>query len=435
MTQPDTSCPEIAAWIGLDWADQFHVICLEPTAGGDRETATLQQSPEALDQWAQQLRQRFEGRRVAIALEQSRGAIAYALLKYDFLILYPVNPLAFSQYRKSFKPSGAKSDSADAALLLNFLLERRGELRPLQPDDPLTRSLRLLTEGRRQLVDQSTALTNQLTDQLKKCFPQALAWLGKLDSLPACDLLEQWPTLQDLQKVKPKALLRWFQQRHHRHLDHLKTWMAEIQQAQPLTTDTALLLSSSLMVRALVRQLRQLVLAIQEYDRQIKQLYEQHPDHDLYKSLPGAGPALGPRLLSALGSDRGRFQCAAEIQSLAGIAPVTESSGKTCYVHWRTSCPKFLRQTFHEFAAQSIHFSAWAKAYYQQQRAKGAHYYAAVRALAFKWIRIIFRCWKNRTPYNESFYLQALALRGSQLVAKLEKPSPQSFCGKSVSTL
>lgn len=419
MTIAETSHSPFAAWIGLDWADEFHVLCLQPTSGGPRETITLSQTPEALDQWAQQLRQRWEGRPVAIALEQSKGAVVYALLKYDFLVLYPVNPLAFSQYRKSFKPSGAKTDATDAALLLNFLLERQAELRPLQPDNPETRSLQLLTEGRRLLVDQSTALTNQLTSQLKQCFPQALDWLKKLDSFSACDFLQQWPTLQDLQKAKRKTLTTFFQQHPRRRWGPLEEWRKQIQQAQPLTTDPALLLSATMMIKALEGQLRPLLLAIQEYDQKIKELYEQHEDHDVFQSLPGAGPALGPRLLTSFGSDRGRFQCATDLQSLSGIAPVTEASGKTCHIHWRTSCPKFLRQTFHEFSAQSIHFSSWAKTYYLQQRAKGAGYHATIRALAYKWIRIIFRCWKNRKPYVEAIYLQSLRIRGSQLAAKL----------------
>jgi transposase len=420
MTKPSTaSSSSFAAWIGLDWADQFHVLCLQPADGETRETVTLAQTPEALEQWAQQLRQRWEGRSVALALEQSKGAVVNALLQYDFLVLYPVNPLAFSQYRKSHKPSGAKTDAADATLLLNFLLERQAELRPLQPDTPATRSLQLLTEGRRQLVDQSTALTNQLTSQLKQCFPQVLDWFQKLDSLSACDFLEQWPTLQDLQKAKRKTLIKFYQQHHRRTQDQMESWLKQIQQAQPLTTDAALLLTSSLMISAWVGQLRSLFLSIQEFDRKIKELYEQHDDHDIFHSLPGAGPALGPRLLSAFGSDRNRFHCASEIQSLSGIAPVTEASGKTCHVHWRTSCPKFLRQTFHEFSIQSIHFSGWAKTYYLQQRAKGAGYHAAIRALAFKWIRIIFRCWKERKPYEEKIYLQSLRIRGSQLIEKL----------------
>jgi hypothetical protein len=97
------------------------------------------------------------------------------------------------------------------------------------------------------------------------------------------------------------------------------------------------------------------------------------------------------------------------------IAPVTERSGKRKWVHFRWACPKFLRQSFHEWAGHSIAQSTWARAYYEQQRDRGSDHHAAVRALAFKWIRILFRCWKDRVAYDESKYLAALAKRGSSL--------------------
>ena len=133
---------------------------------------------------------------------------------------------------------------------------------------------------------------------------------------------------------------------------------------------------------------------------------------------------LAPRLLAAFGEQRDRYESAAEMQRYVGIAPVTESSGKKRWVHWRLQCPKFLRQTFVEWAAQTIPRSFWAGAYYRQQRAKGCSHQVAVRALAFKWIRILYRCWQDRTPYDESKYLNALKRRGSPLLATMGQTSP-----------
>jgi len=118
----------------------------------------------------------------------------------------------------------------------------------------------------------------------------------------------------------------------------------------------------------------------------------------------------------AFGEQRTRYPSAADLQKYAGIAPVTERSGKKHWVHWRWQCPTFLRQTFTEWAAQTINKSFWAGQYYRQKRAKGYSYQAAVRALAFKWIRIIYRCWQTGKPYNESTYLKALEHRGSPLL-------------------
>ena len=415
---------EIAAFIGLDWADQQHVIRLRMAGSASVEAQLLDQKPETLQTWIGQLRQRFGGRPVAIALEQSRGSLLYALMNVDFLRLYPVNPQNLAQFRKAFYPSGAKDDPQDALLLLEMLEKHRDRLRVWVPDDASTRCLRLLAENRRKLVNRRTALTNQLTSLLKESFPQALDWAGPLDSLRACDFLQHWPSLQILQKTSTSRLRRFY--RVHTRLDSqaIHQRLDQIRQAQPLTSDSAVLAAAELMIPALVRQLRCLIESIQQFDQQLKDRFQQHDDYTLFHSFPGAGPALGPRLLSAFGSNRNRFECAAEVQMLSGIAPVTERSGKSHWVHWRLACPKFLRQSFHEFAAQSILFSTWARAFYDHLRSRGTSHHAAVRTLAFKWIRILFRCWKNRTPYQEQIYLASLRRHGSPLCAALSPPTP-----------
>ena len=139
----------------------------------------------------------------------------------------------------------------------------------------------------------------------------------------------------------------------------------------------------------------------------------------LFAALPGAGSILAPRLLVAFGEQRERYASAAQLQQYAGVAPVLERSGKKCWVHWRLACPTFLRQTFVEWAGSTIPRSFWASAYYHRQRAKGSSHQAAVRALAYKWIRILYRCWQTRTPYDESVYLLALKHRGSPLIAAI----------------
>ena len=187
--------------------------------------------------------------------------------------------------------------------------------------------------------------------------------------------------------------------------------LEQIRKAVPATNDSAVVHSCSVAVIAWGGLLRQLLDAIKDYDEQIDTLARQHPDYALMKSFPGAGPALTPRLIAALGSQRDRYQTAHEVQCYSGIAPVVASSGKQRWVHWRWSCPKFLRQTFHEWALHSIGYSDWARTYYAEQRAKGKRRNTAIRALAFKWIRILFRCWKDHIPYDERAYQQALARR------------------------
>ena len=419
---------EIAAFVGLDWADQKHVVTLQEAGSEHKERFSLDHTPESLQNWIEQLRKRFGGRVVAIAVEQTRGSLIYALMHVEFLHLYPVNPQTVAKLRQAFYPSGAKDDPVDADLLLEILMTHRQHLRVWVPDDELTRSIQLLTEGRRHLVDERTALTNHLTSALKAYFPQAVNWFGELHTVRACAFLERWPSLQALKSATPSSVRKLYKRLGYRGEDKLEQLITDIQQAQPLTPDGAVILSSSMMVQALVLQISRLTESIERYDKQIALLFDRHDDSTLFGSFPGAGPALAPRLLAAFGSDRSRFECAAEIQQLSGIAPVTETSGKAIWIHWRLACCKFLRQTFQEFAGTSIFQSIWARAYYDQQKSRGSSHHAALRALAYKWIRILFRCWQQRTPYDEAAYCRSLVSRRSPLADKL------CAAGKSVLT-
>jgi transposase len=154
-------------------------------------------------------------------------------------------------------------------------------------------------------------------------------------------------------------------------------------------------------------------------DESIEEAFNAHPEAALFQDLPGAGPATAPRLLAAFGTDRSKYPTASSIQKYAGIAPVKQKSGRQLWIHWRWNAPKFLRQTFVEWAGQSVPKCAWAKAYYLQQRAAGKRHQAILRALAFKWIRVLWRCWYDRVPYNEARYLASLQKQKSPLAARL----------------
>jgi transposase len=410
---------ELAAFVGLDWADQKHAVTLQESGSNQRHRLELDHTPEALQSWIQSLRDRFGGRPVAIAVEQKRGALIYALMHVEFLHLYPVNPVTVAKMREAFYPSGAKDDPRDADLLLDILMSHRRHLRVWTPDDALTRSIQLLTQDRRHVVDERTALTNQLTAVLKSYFPQALDWFGELHTARACAFLQRWPSLQQLKQASPSSIRKFYIAQRYRGDDKREQLVANIKKAQPLTQDSAVLLSSSMKVETLVQQIPLLTEAIERYDAKIAALFDQHDDSTLFGSFPGAGPALAPRLLAAFGSNRDRFECASEMQELSGIAPVTEKSGEGIWIHWRLACSKFLRQTFHEFAGCSILQSDWARACYHQLRKRGKSHHAALRALAFKWIRIMFRCWKNRTPYDDALYCRSLKIRRSPLADEL----------------
>ncbi|MGB7990796.1 MAG: IS110 family transposase [Candidatus Methylophosphatis roskildensis] len=419
--QPDN---EFAAFIGIDWADAKHDICLQAADSGKRALAILAHCPKAIDEWACALRQRFYGKPVAVCLEIARGPLVYALQKYDFLVLFPVNPATLAKYRQAFKPSHAKADPTDAEIALEILLGHRDKLKALKPQSAGMRTLECLLEERARLVGDQTRITNRLESALKHYFPQVVDWFEEKASVMFCDFLTRWPTLNDVQQARRATLEAFFREHHSRSSTLLEARLAAIKSATPLTEDPAVIKPKQLLVEALVQQLRPTLKAIARFDAQISALSRSLPDYALFSGLPGAGLVLAPRLLAAFGEQRDRYESATEMQRYVGIAPVTESSGKKHWVHWRLQCPKFLRQTFVEWAAQTIPRSFWAGAYYRQQRAKGCSHQVAVRALAFKWIRILYRCWQDRTPYDESKYLNALKRRGSPLLATMGQTSP-----------
>jgi transposase len=404
----------IVAYIGLDWADERHSVHLQP-ADGKSEHHELEQKPAVLHEWVAQLQQRFAGGKIAVALEQRKGAVIHALLMYDCFVLYPINPKALARYREAFTTSGAKHDPRDSELLLDLVVRHRDKLRAWVPDTIESRKLQALCEQRRKLVNQRVALTNRITSLLKQYFPHALDWVGDLASLQACDFLTQWPTLAAVQRARPSTVRRFYQDHNCRKRAVIEARLAAITHARPLTTDAAVIEPLSLSVQTYATQLRTLITAVQTFDARIAEVFAQHADHDIFGSFPGAGDVCAPRLAAAFGTDRSRWDSAAELQSHSGIGPVTERSGKSVWVHHRLACPKFVKQTFHEFADQSIRFSRWARAYYDQQRGRGNDHHAALRALAYKWIRILFRCWKERRPYDEDIYIDALRRRGSPL--------------------
>jgi transposase len=403
------------AFVGIDWADKKHDVCVQPADSETREFSVIPHKVDMINDWAQSLIQRF-GSPIAVAVELSKGPIVSALQKFDCFVIYPINPLTLAKYRQAFTPSRAKDDPTDAEFAVDILLRHPDRFRPLRPQSMEMRALATLVEQRRMMVDEKKRITNRLRTALKQYYPQVLDWFDHIDTPIFCDFIRQWPTLVQVKRARKNTLETFFHQHNMRFAQVLADRLDAIKKATPLTMDDAVIIPYRLQVQVLIEQLSVTLEGIKKFDQATESIASRHPDFPLFDALPGAGPSLAPRLLVAFGEDRSRFQNAADLQKYSGVAPVTERSGKKHWVHWRWQCPTFLRQTFTEWAAQTINKSFWAGQYYRQQRAKGCSYQAAVRSLAFKWIRIIFRCWQTGKPYNESTYLKALEHRGSPLL-------------------
>lgn len=408
---------DFSVLIGIDWADQKHDIC-ELAVGADNALvlSVIASKPEAIHEWAMGLQKRYPHKPIAIACELKKGPLIYLLLKYEFITIFPLHPATVAKMRKAFHPSGAKSDPADARLQVELLRDYMHKLTPIVPDTPAVRALAQLVECRRKLVQDRVDLTNSLTYYLKNYYPQVLDWFNEKDTHIFCDFISKWSSLKQVQRARNKSIVDFMHQHNVRYADVIEQRLADIKSAIPLTEDEGVVAPNQLMAELEADQLKVLLQSIERIEQEIKKRYCTMADRKIFDSFPGAGAQYAPRLLVAFGSERERYQSAAEIQKYAGIAPVTESSGTRSWTHWRYACPKFLRQTFVEWAGQTVRYSFWARAYYKQQKSQGKAHNTIIRSLAFKWIRIMYRCWKERKPYDESKYLEALKERGSPLL-------------------
>jgi len=341
--------------IGFDWADEKHDFCLWDAERDPLETGVLEHCPETLNEWLLNLRDRYQGKSIAVGLEQSKGALAYLLMEHAFLTIYIVNPSTVASMRDAWKPSGAKDDPTDAELIMSIVRDSNYKLRAWQPDTGQTRQLKLLCEHRRGLVDFRVKLTNALRSCLKTYYPLACKVAGdKLNEPMALDFITKWPTFDKLQRSRETTIRTFYTRGNSRSEKVMDQRIETIHAADPVTTDEVLIESYSMQALALVAQLKVLRESIKEYDRKILKVYRSHSDVSIISSFPATGAVFGPRLIAALGTDRTRFNSAEEVANYSGIAPVTERSGKSNWVHQRWKCSRFLRGVFEQYLCQGI---------------------------------------------------------------------------------
>ncbi|MBT8449783.1 MAG: transposase [Gammaproteobacteria bacterium] len=355
-------------YIGIDRSDQTIDYCQLNIEGENHSQNKIASSPENLLKWVNQLLDHLpENRTIALCIEQPCQSLVHFFSQFKAFVIYLENPAVIKKYRESLSASRAKDDKRDAAALAQFIYERHRRLTPYISPDPLGNQISILVEKRRQLVGTRTSLTNKLTQALKDYYPQALQLLGKHIYSPlSCAFLSKWSSLQELQKARPSTITQFYYKQNSRSKKLIQERLEIIQNAVPICTDTNITEVYKLLAESLVKAIQQIQTSINHFDKMIESKLAEHEDKELFSSLPGAGVCYAARLLSFFGSDRSQYQDASEIQKVSGVAPLTKQSGKMHFVHRRYACNKFFRQTFVEWAAQTISKSLWAKAYYEQ---------------------------------------------------------------------
>lgn len=413
----------ISLQIGIDWADQKHDYCLCPYqpdsshTKAQKESGIVSSSPEKLHEWIQQVRQRFPDGVIEVCVELSRGALINVLREYDFIHVYPLNPISSSRLRECLYPSLTKDDIKDASLLLTILQKHRDHLRALDEQSESERLLEGLVQARRKSVNERTALVQQLTSNLKEYYPQALGMVGDLSERMSRRFLKKWPSWGELSRVRAQTLRKFYYANQSRSETRIEARLELHRDSQALSEDKTTIELGRIKTLMLAQQLETIDKIIREYNRKIEPLYQAHEKSVIIDSFPGAGKIMAPRLICAMQANLPACSNAAELSSYSGIAPLRQKSGNSTRISKRFRHPKFLHQTFIEWAQCSIKYSKWAKAFYDhRRRTLGHEHWAVVRALAFKWIRILYRCWENNQPYDEEKYVQTLKRRGSKIV-------------------
>jgi len=411
-----------AGYVGLDWSSKEHVFCIYDCATAKRTKRKIPNDPAALLAFLAELRVLFGGKPVLLGLEATRASILPILLQHDFLQMILINPKTASDFREMFRPSCAKSDDLDAYYTCELIRAHSDQFRIWEPHDPLTRQLNACVEHRRELVDLRTQVANALHSALSASFPQLLELLNsQLTTSMAAHLLERWPTLEAAQAAGVDKLRSFFYKHNVRTSDKLEERLKKLAAAQPLLVCAEDREPAGMFIKALAAQSGQLHRSIDRFETKIAELVEKHPTAKLFKDVPGAGPQLRPRLAAVFGTQKNRFATAEDLTTYTGIAPIKQSSGETSLTCARWIRPIFIHQTWIEHAGCSIRKCAWARGLYEMKRQAGKTHFQALRAVAFKWIRVLHSCWVKDTPYNESIHLQNLQKKSPQLWQRLQE--------------
>jgi transposase len=407
---------QLSHYGGFDWAKDNHHLAVVDPAGRVLLELTFDNTAEG---WAQ-LRQKLSAfPRLGVAIETSCGPAVERLLEMG-LTVYPLNPKAAQRYRDRKRPSGGKSDPLDGWSFADALRTDGQAWRALLPQDERTMELRLLCRDEIHLIEQRTALVNQIQAALHEYYPAALQAFDDWTLPASWDFVLAFPT--------PQELVAAGKRKHEKFLHTHKLYRPQTaarrlecfaQAMQFVNPNPAVTHAKSLLAVTLAKQLRTLQGQLDEYRRRIEKLFAEHPDHDLFGSLPGAGPKIAPRLLGEIGAQRQQFPDANALQCYGGVAPVTEQSGRTRRAHIRWACNKTLRATVHLWADLSRHSCAWAESYYQKKKAEGMSHAAALRCLGYRWLKILWKMWQDHSGYDEALHTRNQVKHGSWVIALL----------------
>ena len=390
-------------FVGIDWAAAEHAVCVLDQTGRKVAAFTIAHTAAGFTKLVTRLDKFGETEQVPVAIERPDGRLVDALLQAGHPVM-PVKPNAIKTWREAEVLSGAKSDPGDAEVIADYLRVRIHRLRPAVPFSGHTKALRTVVRTRTDLVDARVAAVNQLAALLDTHWPDAKAIFANLESAIALAFLTRYPTAASAAALTEKRLAAFCAKQGYSGKRPAAVLLTRLRSAPAGTTDPAQSEGIRDAVLAHVSVLTALNTAIRNLDRSITGTMDTHPDGEIFQSFPRSGTINAAQILAEWGDAREAFDHPDAIAALAGITPVTKASGKQRGVSFRWACNKRLRTAITTFADNSRHASPWAADIYQRARTAGKDHPHAVRILARAWVRVMWRCWQNRTPYDPTLH-------------------------------
>jgi len=390
---------------GLDWATAVHAVCIIDATGRVLERFTVNHDRDGLAELLRRLAR--YGARVRIAIERPSGLIVDALVEAGHQV-FPIHPNAVKASRPRYRSHGAKSDASDAYLLADLLRTDGHRWAPLSPQSDSIRALRALVRARDDLVASRIALANQLNSTLAAFWPGAAAIFAAVDSPIALAFLRRYPSPAKAARLTEAQLGRFCRAQHYSGRRSASLLLARLHAAPQGHTSELTTAAMADVVLALVAVLESLVTQLAALTRRVERFVESLPDGQIIMSFPRAGRVCAAQILAEMGDVRERYPNDDRLAAEAGVVPLTYESGKTRCVGFRWACNHRLRRAITTLADNSRHASLWAHGIYAAARQRGCDHPHAVRILARAWLRVIWRAWFNRKPYDPELHLGAV---------------------------
>lgn len=401
--------PDALFFTGIDWAAETHAVCVLDAGGKIAAEFTIEHSADGIATLARRLARYGAPGDLPVAIERPDGRLVDLLLEAGHPVV-PVKPNAIKTWRDGEVLSGAKSDAGDAVVIAEYLRLRAHRLRIVAPYSDQTKALRTVVRARGDLVEMRVAATNQLSALLEAHWPGARAIFADVESPVSLEFLTRYPTPAAAAHLGEKRMAAFCVKHGYCGRRTAAELLARLRSAPAGATLESLTEALRDAVLAAVGVLTALNAAIKNLDRSTAAHLGEHPDGEIFTSLPRSGQVNAAQVLAEWGDARPACEHPDSVAALAGVTPVTSQSGKHRSVYFRWACNKRFRAAITTFADNSRHASPWAAKIYNDARAAGKDHPHAIRILARAWIRVIYRCWLDGTPYDPARHGAAIAL-------------------------